>query len=89
MTSVFQGLSPSCSVGWVGENPGNKVERNLVAKVATQQEFLIAKEKMLVTLAPVSVAIEALDKISQRSNNISAMNLLKNLYNIYFFERSI
>ena len=57
MTSVFQGLSPSCSVGQVGENPGNEVERNLVAKVATQQEFLIAKEKMLVTLAPVSVAI--------------------------------
>ena len=57
VTSVFQGLSPSCSVGRVGENPGNEVERNLVAKVATQQEFLIAKEKMLVTLAPVSVAI--------------------------------
>ena len=57
VTSVFQGLSPSCSVGWVGENPGNEVERNLVAKVATKQEFLIAKEKMLVTLAPVSVAI--------------------------------
>ena len=57
MTSVFQGLSPSRSVGRVGENPGNEVERNLVAKVATQQEFLIAKEKMLVTLVPVSVAI--------------------------------
>ena len=25
MTSVFQGLSLSCSVGRVGENPGNKV----------------------------------------------------------------
>ena len=57
VTSVFQGLSPSCSVGRVGENPGNQVDRNLVAKVATQQEFLIAKGKMLVTLAPVSVAI--------------------------------
>ena len=57
MTSVFQGLSPSRSVGRVGENPGNEVERNLVAKVATQQEFLITKEKMLVTLVPVSVAI--------------------------------
>ena len=57
MTSVFQGLSPSLSVGRVGENPGNEVERNLVAKVATQQEFLITKEKMLVTLVPVSVAI--------------------------------
>ena len=57
MTSVFQGLSPSRSVGWVGENPGNEVERNLVAKVATQQEFLFTKEKMLVTLVPVSVAI--------------------------------
>ena len=57
MTSVFQGLSPSLSVGRVGENPGNEVERNLVAKVATQQEFLITKEKMLFTLVPVSVAI--------------------------------
>ena len=50
-------LSLSRSVGRVGENPGNEVERNLVAKVATQQEFLITKEKMLVTLVPVSVAI--------------------------------
>ena len=25
MTSVFQGLSLSRSVGWVGENPGNEV----------------------------------------------------------------
>ena len=57
MTSIFQGLSPSLSVGRVGENPGNEVERNLVAKVATQQEFLITKEKMLFTLVPVSVAI--------------------------------
>ena len=57
MTSVFQGPSPSRSVGRVGENPGNEVERNLVAKVAIQQEFLITKEKMLVTLVPVSVAI--------------------------------
>ena len=31
MTSVFQGLSPSRSVGRVEENPGNEVERNLVA----------------------------------------------------------
>ena len=27
VTSVFQGLSPSRSVGWVGENPGNEVVR--------------------------------------------------------------
>ena len=26
MTSVFQGLSLSCSIGWVGENPGNEVD---------------------------------------------------------------
>ena len=31
MTSVFQGLSLSRSVGWVGKNPGNEVARNIVA----------------------------------------------------------
>ena len=29
MTSVFQGLSNSCSEGRVGENPGNEVGRTL------------------------------------------------------------
>ena len=35
----------------------SKSERNLVATLATKLEFLVAKEKMLVALATVSVAI--------------------------------
>ena len=35
----------------------SKSVRNLVAKVATKPEFLVAKEKMLVTLATILVAI--------------------------------
>ena len=35
----------------------SKAQRNLVAKVATKPEFLVTKEKMLVTLVTVSVTI--------------------------------
>ena len=35
----------------------SKSKRNLVAKVPTKQEFLVAKEKMLVALATTLVAI--------------------------------
>ena len=34
VTSVFQGLSLSRSVGRVGENPGNEVEHNFVLNVS-------------------------------------------------------
>ena len=37
----------------------SKSKRNLVAKVATRPEFLVAKEKMLVTLMTVSVTISS------------------------------
>ena len=37
----------------------SKSERNLVATLATKLEFLVAKEKMLVALATVSVAISS------------------------------
>ena len=35
----------------------SKSKRNLVAKVPTKPEFLVAKEKMLVALATILVAI--------------------------------
>ena len=35
----------------------SKSKRNLVAKVATKPEFLVAKEKILVTLVTILVAI--------------------------------
>ena len=35
----------------------SKSKRNLVAKVATKPEFLVAKENMLVALATILVAI--------------------------------
>ena len=35
----------------------SKSKRNLVAKVVTKPEFLVAKEKMLVALATILVAI--------------------------------
>ena len=42
----------------------SKSKRNLVAKVATKPEFLVAKEKMLVALATILVAILSSAKVA-------------------------
>ena len=44
---------------WENDHYSSSTQRNVVAKMATKPEFLVAKGEMLVALATVSVAISS------------------------------
>ena len=55
---------------------GSKSYRNLVTKVATEPEFLVGKEKMLLLVALVTVSVTILSPVNASDHNISVLFVL-------------